>query len=584
MATLTPEKVAEILRLYEETGFVSETAARAGVTDGTARRYLRRAGIDTSNPTREVAWKADINEEEFVEMYQTGTGITDLMEHFKCSHATAKKLINKHQLHLPTQSGRVAYREPETLELPEPGEIKRYILTSAQNNTPVHEPLWNNILLAADYLNAELMVSRYTYNKAAYRSAASVKVGKEPTREDLARVWYDDRLAPYFCDGADKPERYRLAPGLIWCSEQNILPTNQHPLASLEGYTRRESGIFPHATLAMRSVASMKDEAAKFNFTTGTVTQRNYIQKLTGMKAEFWHSYSALLVEVDSLGNWWVRQLEADEDGVFYNLDQKFDGKVSVGHRPTAINWGDVHADEVEQDVLDLCEEILDELQPENQFLHDLLSFRRQGHHERDVASKRLEKMYAGENEVEGEIDETAGVANTLFRDFCQAYVVSSNHDRHGERWMDELDWKKDLPNAKHFFEAWLSRITAMEAGLPWTYAEWSLRRAGINEQVIFLDQNKSFELAGIEFSLHGDQGPNGARGSTRNLTKLGRKINKGHDHQATIDHDVWSAGACHLDFDYMTGPGSHSISHILTYENGTRTMITCWNGDYRAR
>jgi len=83
--------------------------------------------------------------------------------------------------------------------------------------------------------------------------------------------------------------------------------------------------------------------------------------------------------------------------------------------------------------------------------------------------------------------------------------------------------------------------------------------------------------------AMHGDEGPNGARGSTANLTKLGRKVNKGHDHTATIMGDVWSAGACQLRFCYMTGPSSHSVSHVVTFPGGTRTMITVWEGKWRA-
>jgi hypothetical protein len=67
----------------------------------------------------------------------------------------------------------------------------------------------------------------------------------------------------------------------------------------------------------MKSVASVKSDPTKFNWTTGTVTLRNYIQKKAGQKAEFHHCYGALLVEVDSTGAWGVRQLLADELEVY---------------------------------------------------------------------------------------------------------------------------------------------------------------------------------------------------------------------------------------------------------------------------
>lgn len=87
----------------------------------------------------------------------------------------------------------------------------------------------------------------------------------------------------------------------------------------------------------------------------------------------------------------------------------------------------------------------------------------------------------------------------------------------------------------------------------------------------------------GIECGLHGDLGPNGSRGSTRSLKKLGRPANKAHDHQATWMDDTLSAGACSVRFPYMKGPGAHSISHIGTFENGARQILTFWAGKFRA-
>jgi hypothetical protein len=87
----------------------------------------------------------------------------------------------------------------------------------------------------------------------------------------------------------------------------------------------------------------------------------------------------------------------------------------------------------------------------------------------------------------------------------------------------------------------------------------------------------------GIECGLHGDLGPNGARGSTGVFRKLGRPTNKGHDHVAAINWPVFSAGACSLDFPYMMGPNAHSVSHIINFVNGARQIVTFWQNKARA-
>jgi len=117
------------------------------------------------------------------------------------------------------------------------------------------------------------------------------------------------------------------------------------PLSGLETYTGRDSAIVPHAKITMESVASGKHEATKFNYTTGAVTQRNYIQKKAGQRGEQQHSYGGLIVEVDSEGNWYVRQLEAEEaSGEVRDLTLRFlpDGRVERSNIE-AIVWGDIH-------------------------------------------------------------------------------------------------------------------------------------------------------------------------------------------------------------------------------------------------
>ena len=174
--------------------------------------------------------------------------------------------------------------------------------------------------------------------------------------------------------------------------------------------------------------------------------------------------------------------------------------------------------------------------------------------------------------------------------------MVPSNHDRHLERWLNEADFRLDPLNAKFFCLAQYALLDAVDKGnRDFNILEWAIdramRRAGVaGVGVRFLGEDESFVIArdprdkgGVECGLHGDLGPNGARGSTRSLTKLGRPLNKGHDHKAGIDGPVFSAGACVIRLPYMSGPSSHSISHIVTYKNAARAIMTMWADDWRA-
>ena len=67
-------------------------------------------------------------------------------------------------------------------------------------------------------------------------------------------------------------------------------------------------------------------------------------------------------------------------------------------------------------------------------------------------------------------------------------------------------------------------------------------------------------------------------------LTKVAMKINKAHDHTASIMDGVFSAGLCGLmNQGYNAdSPSSWSHSLICTYPNSKRSIITIRGPHYR--
>jgi hypothetical protein len=501
--------------------------------------------------------------------------------------------------------GRVDYVKAIKRPLPKNRNVARYFLTSAQNNTHPHKKGFENLLAYRDWLTkrpgdtCELIIGTFSYQTDAYGAKAVKRGAYRPTGE----LWYAPELIPYF-----KDESIELAPGLVWCGEMNILPTAKHPLTGLDDYNGRNSNIVPHAKHAMESVASLADEATKFNYSTGTITQRNYIQKRAGIVAERRHAYGALIVEVDSAGNWYVRQLHVGGEGEIYDIGPRGCGGVRISDGTVhalpagsqdqsfveAITWGDIHAAEMDLHVRELGWSeggMLDQLSPRRQFMHDIFSMRSRSHHELRNFHRTYQKFVDGEGSVEDEMCVTADFMKEAARPWCETVVVRSNHCRHLDRWLNEANPAFDPANARYFNLLQLKMLEAFDTGdRDFNILEWALRNMenGIPEGVRFLGEDESFVICknfdgGVECGLHGDLGPNGARGSTQVLMKLGRAANKAHDHTAAIRGPVYSAGACSLSFPYMKGPNAHSVSHIVTFENAARQIITFWSGKFRA-
>lgn len=494
----------------------------------------------------------------------------------------------------PISGGKFNATKTITMPLPKKGEVKRYILSSIQNNTDAHVPFVENLVAYAEHIGAEFKVARYSYNRSAYGNK-STKADKGPTEDDTKQLWFDPIFDECICD-----DRLELAPMLLFCGEMNISPTAKRPLSGLETYAGRRSAIFPHSKFAMESIAGTADDGAKFNYTTGTATLLNYIQKKEGLQAEFHHGFGAVIVEVDHEGDWFVRQLNADHDGTFYDITPSgvvsvCGGEIVSGAKVAAINWGDLHAEEADREIYELAfgeGGILDTLRPSHQFAHDILDFRSRNHHERANCHQMFKRWRQKTDNVREEVRRVKELLEHIDRDWCTTVVVDSNHDRALERWLRESDYRNDPENAIFFLERQLAQYRAIDAGdSSYHPLREALRDMGLSRDFLFLGPDDSFVLCdgddgdgGIEFGMHGHLGPNGSRGTPLGLSKMGRKANTGHTHSAQIVDGLYVAGTmAKLKPDYNKGPSSWSHSFIVTYENGKRTIITCYNGKWRA-
>ena len=474
---------------------------------------------------------------------------------------------------------------------------KVFILTSAQNNTYIHDKFWNSLLVCAEHKNAEIIVGTFTYNKMGFQNQTS----------ESDDVWFDPKIRPYIRD-----ESIQLAKGLVWSGELNILPTAVNPISGLNNYTAKESCIIPHTKVNLESVPSSKHEDTKIIYTTGTLTQSNYIQKKSGQKAEFNHIFGAVLVEVDKDGTWFARQLIAEsESGCFYDLKERFCPKGVVGdHRVLGINWGDIHIEKLDGAVgavsfgvtMDseadyprpvMRSNMLDQLMPSYSIYNDIIDFKVRNHHNRKDPLFKVRMQNHETDEVDFGLEQCAEFLSLCHRDWCQQVVVNSNHDAALRKWAVECSWFDDPVNAEFLLTCQLNLVQAVKRGdsnfCIFEHSIKSMESADTPDldPVKFLRLDESFVIGGengIECGYHGHTGNNGARGSTQAYRIAGSRYNIGHQHSAGIKDGVYVAGVtAKMDMGYNVGMSSWSQSHIVTYQNTKRTIITIKDGRYKA-
>jgi len=464
---------------------------------------------------------------------------------------------------------------------------RRWLLTACQNDTAVHPSFWANLQAYANYTGAQILVGPFTYQLGVFTDHTTrANVFAEQVREYL------------------RFERQECGP-VLFCAEMNTLPTATRPLSGLQTYTRGAWGVFPHAKVALETIPAMPGKDPPIMMTTGCCTVENYIAKKAGLKAAFHHVIGATMVEIDAQGRHFCRQINATDDGSFYDLGcLAKDGVVTNGHRVAAINWGDIHRaildpavalgawglDAASLNQLDAANSMIDRLRPYDQFFHDLFHGEAINHWQSDRPHERYVLHVQDRLNVAREVGGCASFLRATKREFCRSHVVESNHDYWIARWLQKADVRQDLENATAFHRWNYAVHQAIEEGAE----HFSIFRHVLHEAdpvgmegVNFVPIGSSFEICqdrgGIECGLHGHVGTNGARGSTANLATAAIKINKGHDHQAGILDGVYSAGVCATDPNLQKGPSSHSKSHIVTYLNAKRSIITMQGERWRA-
>jgi len=167
---------------------------------------------------------------------------------------------------------------------------------------------------------------------------------------------------------------------------------------------------------------------------------------------------------------------------------------------------------------------------------------------------------------------------------------VASNHNDWLHRWILERDWKTLSPRDRGFYLKVASKLYEQSKLLTGDDAEklnafilLAKEHFANVPNVKVLDYEESSVVEGVECGMHGHYGPNGSRGSARNMRRIGVKSIIGHSHTPAIEEGCYQVGtSTKLSRGYTHGPSSWLNTHCLIYPNGKRTLINVIDGKWR--
>lgn len=465
---------------------------------------------------------------------------------------------------------------PEPMHFPRVLQGSRFIITAAQNATPVHPEFLAALQVAAQEMGADLVVI-----PLRYKNPTSVWSTRQETDE-----WWDPALTPHLFDG-----RKKIGPNLVLVGDIKIQPTALSPLTGFEALTGGESCIIGHPKMQLRTVPAPSGKTPKILSTTGAVTKRNYTDSKAGALGAFHHHLGAVVVELKGK-RFHLRQITADRTtGEFTDLDRVY-SPAGVRKAPPALGLvlGDTHArwtsPEVDRATFGR-RGIVPTLDPRVLVFNDLFDgWSVNPHHEGDPFIAIAKARVSGGNVLEEIKHAVRYVAKRSAG--RQAVVVPSNHDDFLARWVRSTDWRRTPGNAAFYLEtaaALVARTTVDGGGAryPDPFAFWVDRLKG-KARIRCLAPDEVFRLGTIECGLHGDRGPNGAKGTLKNLSRLGARIISGHTHTPGIEEGHYQVGtSTPLRMEYTRGPSSWLQAHCVVYADGARSLLVIIDGEWRA-
>lgn len=422
---------------------------------------------------------------------------------------------------------------------------ERALVTSVVDGTEINEEFWITLKNYAEYKGCDLYVLwGKPIKKGKYFQECVFDELKRYLVTDLS-FELDDRCA----------------------AKDLFIPYNQkNPLNNLDKLSNKLTTIIVGSTKQyMKTLPYDYNDSYKIAWSTGTISNIDYDQTISGSLDSQNHTFGALYLEYNkSAGRYNVRNL-IYKDNCMIDLDREYtvDGAKSLDTIPAMV-MGDLHLPEEDEKSISYAVNIINTLKIKNVILHDIFSMNSISHHNFNQALTR----YLNRTEENETLEKEMIIASKkldAFTSFCpdaNFTIIHSNHDDFITKYLNTCDFIHDTNNV----------VTAMELFIDIVKGRNPLGKYITSENIEFLEPGSSLEICGFELGQHGSSGIAGARGSALSYSKTYTKSISGHTHSpATFETSVVVGTNSKIRLSYnKEGICNWAHDNVLIHKNGT--------------
>lgn len=444
-------------------------------------------------------------------------------------------------------------------------KYKRFVITTAVTGMPVHMGFYNNLKYYCEKNNAKLLI---------LLSSDPAAVGGFELDGVLAgESFVFDEVA---------------LNNNLFISTFKTSAKQVNPLTGIARIGQRErSMIIASPKQFLEYVPIANDKSSHALMTTGAITlpmykTERYMSQRTAYISESDHCMGAIIVELEDEKYFHVRQIQAEtKSGYFIDLNKYYLINRTESVRPEAIVFGDWHTGSTDPVVRKTSFEMLKDLKPKRLFLHDVFDGISVNPHmsnaylTKAAMNKRLLSLELELLENAKELAEIEKAATYT----SEIVIVASNHDDFLSRYLQSGEYIKDSTNSLVAHELALQKAKGANP------FEVGVKMFGFTgTKTKWLKISDSYKICGIEHGQHGHIGLNGQKNPTNGSLEKGYGVGIfGHSHSPGILRGIYRTGTSTLmRLGYNQGSSSWGHAHVITYHNGSRQLVSIYNGKYR--
>ena len=354
------------------------------------------------------------------------------------------------------------------------------------------------------------------------------------------------------------------------CIVQDFLipPTQKNPLLNLDKLSTNINTIVVGANKQYLQILPYKQYSQyRIACSTGSLSIPEYKDTVAGHIDSKYHKFGAILLEWNQKQSRYViRNLEF-KNNCIYDLNKKYNlSTVQTLKELPGMVLGDLHLPDEDENSVKITKDFINTCKPKYTMLHDVASWNSVCHHNFGKCLFNAKNLDENNKDLKTELDIVCTKLNALAKD-CQTtfWVVNSNHDAFIEKWLDNGDFVHDTKNA----------ILGAKLFIKYCSGQHILDNK-VEDNIIFLEKNKGYNICGFIISEHGDAGISGAFGSPNAFNKTFENCIVGHTHSPEIREKTFYVGTLSkLIVNYnQKGMTKWAHANAIIHENGTAQLI----------